>query len=290
MIRTKICTRCAVLLIALFSFLATACADLPVDTGDTGNTGDTSTTDSSTTDPSTTDVSEQDAVESPTAQTDATTGDEFVITELIFEGNGDTFLERIDEVEDALAEPVEHRFVEVTDAVGVLWQGELLMGADVGALLLQAQRNGSAHGVQIELAEDVTLSEELLQRIAAALPTVETSTPAPDVTIEFVRAHQSQPGVWRFDVTLNHPDTGWEDYTDGWHVATVDGTILGTRILLHPHENEMPFTRSLSGVAIPDDVTEVLIRAHDLVSGYEPDTVRVPLGQSGSGERYEVVQ
>jgi hypothetical protein len=37
---------------------------------------------------------------------------------------------------------------------------------------------------------------------------------------------------------------------------------------LHPHENEQPFTRSLTGVAIPDGVTEVTIRAHDSVDGY----------------------
>jgi hypothetical protein len=35
-----------------------------------------------------------------------------------------------------------------------------------------------------------------------------------------------------------------------------------------PHENEQPFTRSLTGVAIPEDVAEVTIRAHDNVDGY----------------------
>ncbi len=35
-----------------------------------------------------------------------------------------------------------------------------------------------------------------------------------------------------------------QDYVDGWHVETAEGEILGTRILLHPHVGEQPFTRS----------------------------------------------
>ena len=44
--------------------------------------------------------------------------------------------------------------------------------------------------------------------------------------------------------------------------------MLGTRVLAHPHENEQPFTRDLSGVAVPAGVAEVVIRAHDKVEGF----------------------
>ncbi len=74
--------------------------------------------------------------------------------------------------------------------------------------------------------------------------------------------------TWRFDVTVRHADTGWDHYADAWEVVAPDGTVLGTRTLFHPHVTEQPFTRSLSGVAIPDGVTEVTIRAHDSVDGY----------------------
>lgn len=77
--------------------------------------------------------------------------------------------------------------------------------------------------------------------------------------------------TWRFDVTLTHADAGWDHYADGWGVYLPDGTELGYRTLAHPHVNEMPFTRSLSGVVIPDDVTEVLIRPRDNVHGEGPD-------------------
>jgi len=75
----------------------------------------------------------------------------------------------------------------------------------------------------------------------------------------------------RFDVTLSHGDTGWEDYADGWRVELADGTILGTRILVHPHVNEQPFTRS-DTIAVPAGVTQVFIRASDLVGGWAADT------------------
>lgn len=55
---------------------------------------------------------------------------------------------------------------------------------------------------------------------------------------------------WRFDVTLLHPDTGWDDYADGWRVLTPDGVERGLRVLAHPHVTEQPFTRSLSDVAL----------------------------------------
>ena len=79
--------------------------------------------------------------------------------------------------------------------------------------------------------------------------------------------------VWHFAVTIAHGDTGWDHYADGWGVYLPDGTELGFRKLLHPHVEEQPFTRSLSGITIPDGVTEVIIRPHDSVDGWGKDFV-----------------
>lgn len=78
--------------------------------------------------------------------------------------------------------------------------------------------------------------------------------------------------------TVRSGDTGWEKYADAWEIRTTDGVVLGTRELAHPHETEQPFTRSLGGVEIPDDVTEVVIVARDSVLGFcgDPLTVAVP--------------
>lgn len=74
--------------------------------------------------------------------------------------------------------------------------------------------------------------------------------------------------VWRVDVTIRHDDTGWDDYADGWRVETADGTVLGTRVLHHPHVDEQPFTRSLGDVRIPDGAREVFVRTRTNVTDW----------------------
>ena len=68
--------------------------------------------------------------------------------------------------------------------------------------------------------------------IAAILTTACYSFPSSpentkaDADVEFVRAVKEQNGTWTFSVTIRHPDTGWEDYTNGWDVLTPDGVVL----------------------------------------------------------------
>ncbi|MFQ6549966.1 hypothetical protein AADZ90_018625 [Aestuariibius sp. 2305UL40-4] len=83
--------------------------------------------------------------------------------------------------------------------------------------------------------------------------------------------------TWRFDVTISHPDTGWDHYADGWEVLDANGNSLGLRTLFHPHVEEQPFTRSLTGVEIPDGTTSVFIRARCSVDGWSDERVEVSL-------------
>ncbi|MFT4961542.1 MAG: hypothetical protein ACI92Z_002633 [Paracoccaceae bacterium] len=96
-------------------------------------------------------------------------------------------------------------------------------------------------------------------------------------TITAVNASQDASG-WRFDVTLSHPDSGWDHYADAWRVLDVDSNELGIRVLAHPHANEQPFTRSLGGVQIPNGATQIQIEARCLVDGWTgmPLTVTLP--------------
>ncbi len=87
-----------------------------------------------------------------------------------------------------------------------------------------------------------------------------------DVTDVVIR--EAGNGAYAFAVTLRHADEGWEHYADGYEVLAPDGSSLGLRVLHHPHVEEQPFTRSLAGVAIPDEVAEVRVRAHDSVHGH----------------------
>jgi hypothetical protein len=93
-----------------------------------------------------------------------------------------------------------------------------------------------------------------------------------------VKVYKDGPGSYSFAVTVKSDDTGWQKYADKWEVVAPDGTVLGTRTLLHPHETEQPFTRDLSSVKIPAGVTSVKVRAHDKVEGYggKEMTVTVP--------------
>ena len=84
-------------------------------------------------------------------------------------------------------------------------------------------------------------------------------------------------GTWRFRVTVRHADEGWDHYADRWDVLAPDGSVLGVRTLLHPHVEEQPFTRMLGGVAIPEGIDSVTLRARDSVHGYGGETITVEL-------------
>lgn len=107
--------------------------------------------------------------------------------------------------------------------------------------------------------------------LAAALALASLALPlsaaAHEATIEDAR-FQKGAGGWTVSVTLTHAETGWDEYADGWRVEAPDGTVLGERPLAHPHVNEQPFTRSTSGVVIPDDLTSVFIRARTNTDGW----------------------
>jgi len=93
------------------------------------------------------------------------------------------------------------------------------------------------------------------------------------------RAEAESGGRHTFHVTLEHEDTGWDHHADRWEVLGPDGAVLGTRVLLHPHENEQPFTRQLSGVAVPAGVALVTIRGHDSLHGEGKEMFAFELGR-----------
>ncbi len=82
---------------------------------------------------------------------------------------------------------------------------------------------------------------------------------------------------WNVDVTLQHKDIGWKHYADAWRVVDVKGNELAKRTLYHPHVNEQPFTRSLTRVTIPKNITVVYIEAHDTVHKWSPTKLEVDL-------------
>ncbi len=86
-----------------------------------------------------------------------------------------------------------------------------------------------------------------------------------------------QGGTWSFDVTLSSPYDTPERYADAWRIVAPDGTVLGERPLAHDHQFEQPFTRSLGGVEIPDDVNVVVVEGRDQVYGWGGATIEYEL-------------
>jgi len=113
-------------------------------------------------------------------------------------------------------------------------------------------------------------------------------TQAGDVVIVKVELRNNTGGDnWTFHVTLKHADSGWNHYADAWRIVTEDGTVLGKRVLFHPHENEQPFTRSLSDVKLGGNAI-IYVEAHDKVHGWNKDKVKIDFDFK-QGDRYTIV-
>ena len=113
-------------------------------------------------------------------------------------------------------------------------------------------------------------------------------TQAGDVVIVKVELRNNTGGDnWTFHVTLKHADSGWNHYADAWRIVTEDGTVLGKRVLFHPHENEQPFTRSLSDVKLGGNAI-IYVEAHDKVHGWSKDKVKIDFDFK-QGDRYTIV-
>lgn len=109
----------------------------------------------------------------------------------------------------------------------------------------------------------------------AVMLIISTAAYAGEADVVEVDVKRTAEDIYFFKVTVRHADEGWDHYANTWDVVAPDGSVLGTRTLYHPHVDEQPFTRSLSDVKIPESITEVTVRAHDLVHEYGGKTVKV---------------
>ncbi len=123
--------------------------------------------------------------------------------------------------------------------------------------------------------------------IAIAACLIAGAALAGEADVEAARITRESAGIYRFDVTVRHGDTGWthdaDKWADKWDVVGPGGKTLGTRVLLHPHEIEQPFTRSLRGVRIARGIVRVTVRAHDKIHGYGGKIVTLAVPRDGEG-------
>jgi len=106
--------------------------------------------------------------------------------------------------------------------------------------------------------------------------TVATQAQAGDADVTGVVVNQ-RAGLYDLDVTIRSKDTGWERYADRIEARGPDGTVLGTRILEHPHDDEQPFTRDLYRLRVPAGIARITVRVHFKPTGFDGATMIVPL-------------
>jgi len=82
-------------------------------------------------------------------------------------------------------------------------------------------------------------------------------------------------GSYSISVTVSSPYDTPQHYADAWRILAPDGTVLGERVLTHDHANEQPFTRSLSGLVIPGNISKVTVQGRDKINGYGGKTLEI---------------
>lgn len=96
----------------------------------------------------------------------------------------------------------------------------------------------------------------------------------PDVTgVQVTR----DGGEYSFAVTISSPYDTPERYADAFRVRSADGTIYGVNELDHDHATEQPFTRTLTGVAVPVGVSSVVVEGRDRANGWGGGTRTAPI-------------
>lgn len=127
----------------------------------------------------------------------------------------------------------------------------------------------------VRLPLGTLIRQTLLALSVTAMPAAVGHAGEADVIDVTVR--HAGGNVYDFDVTVRSNDKGWHYYADRIEALAPDGSILGTRVLLHPHETEQPFTRDLYGVEVPPDTGQVVLRAHHKPAGFDGATMTVEL-------------
>lgn len=95
--------------------------------------------------------------------------------------------------------------------------------------------------------------------------------------VQVKRDSVDQPGIYHISVTIEHEDTGWDDYVEAWEIADPDGKVLGVRPFFEPELEHTQTVSALAGIVIPENIKTVTIRARTYPKGIEGDPVEVQI-------------
>lgn len=135
------------------------------------------------------------------------------------------------------------------------------------ATLMLSACGGATESAPVSSADGASSSSQ------AGGPAADVQEMFPDIVdVELTRDDDQTAS---FEVTVSSPYDTPDRYADGWRVVDQDGTVLGEHTLGHDHQGEQPFTRTQSGVAIPEGTTELTIEGRDQVSGYGGESATI---------------
>jgi hypothetical protein len=95
--------------------------------------------------------------------------------------------------------------------------------------------------------------------------------------VQVKRDSPDQAGIFHIKVTIEHNDTGWDDYVESWEVFGPEGQVLGVRPFFEPELERGKTVSALAGVVIPSDIKTVTIRARSHPQGFEGSPVEADI-------------
>lgn len=93
--------------------------------------------------------------------------------------------------------------------------------------------------------------------------------------VEVKRENPEQSGIYHIRVTIEHEDTGWDDYVESWEVFGPEGEILGVRPFFEPELERVQTVSALTGIVIRENIKTVTIRARTHPKGFEGDPFEI---------------
>jgi hypothetical protein len=141
------------------------------------------------------------------------------------------------------------------------------------AVTCQPGKNRNHREGVMHIFKSVRTASAVLSAIVAL-----SATPAWAGDADIIGVHATSPsaGLYDFAVTVRSKDTGWDRYADRLEAVSLDGMVIATRTLDHPHDDEQPFTRDIRGVRI-NGPAKIIIRAHFKPTGFDGATTSVSL-------------
>lgn len=95
--------------------------------------------------------------------------------------------------------------------------------------------------------------------------------------VQIKRDSPEQSGIYHIRVTIEHEDTGWDDYVEAWELHDPDGKIMAVRPFFEPELDQQQTVSALAGVVIPAEVKTVTIRARSHPVGLAGDPVEIQI-------------